>query len=1523
MINSEKPVAVAALVPEAKAPMQAAGDKFVTKLPPWNGVGVAHQMNLPAKPASTGNALQDEIQSLKFDYVSRGGKDSAMLEAISALERQALVPQARAWGGGRMLDPAHIAGARAVQGVYSSQWPGVPAGAGMYGGWGAAVPAGTAPIFNTSSGYSMAQAGDDLNMRSMQQEMAKMDAALEERKRENSQLSQQLQQMGAAKSPSMRNQTGETNATGRATVANELGRHLTEEEEELMEMEANPKDTELYRLRKKHLKEMVVLKYDMQRLKQETEKDEMEQQVGMMKKEHERREWVLKQQQQLLEAKYRKHMAREKPFTNVGEQTENRRPKDAADYSPDVGFHMYVDYILGLPSKVNNQVQIVYGFYEGIGAKTDPKSMPMCGVESDGAGLRAVVAVKRSFLKVAANNRFKVLIELQNVLPATADRGPRTMPVGWTMVRLFQDDGDFNRGLWRVPMFLPPVRPDFAPEDLVNVHRIKHLEIFLRFVVGQQADVHDRFSVNPDMTQMQYKYPKELKLKEPEKRVENFAPMPLQQGPVAKLALPGQPAPLVGAGPQAMLTNLANMPSLLPHEAAGSIAPAAGSIEASLLAPTTPLLLEVHDVSGTLFGHGHCQESGPIFVRVSLVLQSTGQLINSTITAHTNAAVSSPGLRVMEVVEEGQEAQQVMKQVQASWCTSAVFSGDASFVTWAQGITLELVPCHAGTALLLEVYRESQGAPDMQALNHAQAMSTVRQNPDEHSTLIAWATIALFARSGIAEPVAEDEERSEWSKVGLRVLTGVQERALLAPPVSHATDYDTLRLQQAKYADVLSCDGLATTSGGATVILNAPLPTLRVSIDLPQKPVLDRFGRAADGTVPAGLPKPNGKSERDSIFKYTDTEAWIPAPDPPLSNELFAADDGFDIYIDAARWLPDNVTVSTVTCYVANDKMQLYGKLDKEMDARSMNVRCPYFLARKEMRKDPSKDWDPTLTLLVQVNGLEGNPADYVKSEKDAQREKDKAQKEGRVLDFDAPLDMDSSQDALPIAELPCVIVGFAVLNLFVDPLQQEQPADRSVREYVLNEGSFQLSLHRSGLKEKEDLSVHALDDEMRRLCCTLLVRIVKAPRSVDGTKVLSVKDYPGVDEDELENLNLLLKPEAYHLQGYASSRFCYPYEMEQVLYPQRLKAQTNKMLSAAESIMGLMGKRLSVEDEDAVEACLTAFDPEHFNDTLKVLRGFVKKLFRNKAATRTLDAKLSILYMPHQGFLVSVDGVDNMTQVSSLARALSRSLACLLVLSLPGAHVRSNSLPPPLSISLSLSLSHTHTHKLTHPHAHPHPLTQILSPFIPPSLTSFFPCLFLFQDFHAVWTGAMTSTIPQAMYYKTDGDVGSDVTVFYQMDFQADARSPRWTDGWMWYTQRDASHGRMVVVIDVRMIVTEAKVGRKFKKIKNKQVVQLGFAFLPVIGPAGNYILSGNYRLPLYAMGANPVSLELDHADQLKPSPWGPSLQVFHIYYIHACYHMHAHTTHKFPSVQTLFVGALLKGISNLYVDNLLQTNT
>jgi len=389
------------------------------KLSAWTAGATRQIEQPPAKPAPTGNHLQDEIQALKHDYLSRGGKDSSLLEAIAALERHALQPPVRAAGGmSGMPHVAHMAGARAVEAVYSNQWSVAP------------VDMSGMPMSNMYSRQGMpAELPADLSdnkMRSMQEEMARMDAAIAIRQQDQKRLEKQLQHVDDHHAYALpKSVIGEDQRSTRGSSRREVhGRQLTEEEEELMDMEAHPKDSELYRLRKQHLKNMISLKYDMQRLQQETAKDELEQQVEMMKKEHERREWVLKQQQQLLEAKYRKHMAREKPFSQVdGGQTEGKRPKDVSEYSPDVGLHLYVDYVLGLPSKVNNQVQFVYGFYEGLSAKTEAKSLPMSGVENDGSSLRAVVAVKRSFLKVAANDKLKVLLELQSVIPATVDRG--------------------------------------------------------------------------------------------------------------------------------------------------------------------------------------------------------------------------------------------------------------------------------------------------------------------------------------------------------------------------------------------------------------------------------------------------------------------------------------------------------------------------------------------------------------------------------------------------------------------------------------------------------------------------------------------------------------------------------------------------------------------------------------------------------------------------------------------------------------------------------------------------------------------------------------------------------------------------------------------------------------------------------------------------------------------------------------------------------------------------------------------
>ena len=54
------------------------------------------------------------------------------------------------------------------------------------------------------------------------------------------------------------------------------------------------------------------------------------------------------------------------------------------------------------------------------------------------------------------------------------------------MLRLFTPTAsDLNRGLWRVPMFSPPIRPDMLPEDLASLHGVGSTEIFMRITPAQ------------------------------------------------------------------------------------------------------------------------------------------------------------------------------------------------------------------------------------------------------------------------------------------------------------------------------------------------------------------------------------------------------------------------------------------------------------------------------------------------------------------------------------------------------------------------------------------------------------------------------------------------------------------------------------------------------------------------------------------------------------------------------------------------------------------------------------------------------------------------------------------------------------------------------------------------------------------------------------------------------------------------------------------------------------------------------
>ena len=67
---------------------------------------------------------------------------------------------------------------------------------------------------------------------------------------------------------------------------------------------------------------------------------------------------------------------------------------------------------------------------------------------------------------------YKVIFELQSVSAGELDKAPKTSPAGWTCVDLFTPAGELNAGLWKLPMFHPPVRPDINLKMLSRMPRI-------------------------------------------------------------------------------------------------------------------------------------------------------------------------------------------------------------------------------------------------------------------------------------------------------------------------------------------------------------------------------------------------------------------------------------------------------------------------------------------------------------------------------------------------------------------------------------------------------------------------------------------------------------------------------------------------------------------------------------------------------------------------------------------------------------------------------------------------------------------------------------------------------------------------------------------------------------------------------------------------------------------------------------------------------------------------------------------
>ncbi len=320
---------------------------------------------------------------------------------------------------------------------------------------------------------------------------------------------------------------------------------------------------------------------------------------------------------------------------------------------------------------------------------------------------------------------------------------------------------------------------------------------------------------------------------------------------------------------------------------------------------------------------------------------------------------------------------------------------------------------------------------------------------------------------------------------------------------------------------------------------------------------------------------------------------FIPYAAGKPADVLFEKGDGFDVYVDGARFLPDNVTISKVVCQLVTSDGEIIAE-DKKMCLTQGRVFSCTFNLRKEFRAEA---FNPTAMLLLRIDTL------------------------------------DISEGTLKAS---IRVVGLAVLNCFVDKVSGKVPVDPTLQEYCLNEGLFQLPLL-AELPSVQPYRVESYDKAKRVPCASVLVRIRRAPRSADKLRVLSTEQDPPPERD-WERLGLVVPAPPYSAKVYDSTRAT-PLPTENKLYNKRIEREDINVTDMVSKIL------LPTESMDTLQnpgAMLAYMESRMVPPRMLPLKNML-----------WLDYKRFVTYQPDIGFKVAVDFANNVGVDDSLTLSL------------------------------------------------------------------------------------------------------------------------------------------------------------------------------------------------------------------------------------------------------------------------------
>ncbi|XP_074643635.1 uncharacterized protein LOC141900574 isoform X3 [Tubulanus polymorphus] len=802
-----------------------------------------------------------------------------------------------------------------------------------------------------------------------------------------------------------------------------------------------------------------------------------------------------------------------------GHNQYDNEPLYPSGYDASTGFVIFHDFILNVDAHIK-AVRLIVSLYNAAQEMGDPSVLPTTfteqqetgagGYEGGGGGgggssTVAIIGAKQPVPRCPPQPDMALLIELQMAESTHAKLTTRA----WSKIDVFDDQGRVNTGRWRIQLKSLPIKPELSSQEVSTMPPYGQLELYLRLVNHRDADRQSHASITTSHANS---------YRNPPVRFHNsrgYSPAVQPQYQQAPTPRHGrnhyEQSELVDifkdkydsrsqaisnsrpTRPPTTTTTTALIPKTVPP-----IPPSAPPRHIS-----TPPVPIIETPQQNIETHRSNVDTAPIDDdnRLKPVEGTKDTTVGFQIIRVKNADPGEAKVRLTGYyTNTGKVAQSFTSPLTCS--TTAVRSNfKYRYHNYGQQeATFHGVDVRAPIMLVVRLYlRKSRIAidPDPGADMELGGEPPNDNKADDSEILTAWGAVPLIT------PQLHNKNRNghrkfpgEWEWKDLFVNVGTKNIQLYLPPVPNP---DTIPLEP----HYVSKDW--TRYGKADL-------RLHVFHNIPR---------------PGSVTPSEVSEDEDNDSLIPPEVAWISFERKMVISEQFGPSDGFDLYIDGCRFLPDSVTITRVAGRILTRRYEMVGRDITTIVRPDSYIYNPKFEHKMEFREP---NIPPSSTLLLKVYTI------------------------------------DRFSNKL-------TVVGYTALNIFVETGTEKQPSlDEGGQQVSLNEGAHQLRLYHFGPNGSDPLTEGSMRDAGVRIipCASLLVRLIRAPIGHNGLALTGDK----IPEKDWARYGLWVPRPRYSDRVYLS-RKCEPTRGERMIFKAMLR---RPQVSIAEAVEFLSGKKITGE---------------------------------------------------------------------------------------------------------------------------------------------------------------------------------------------------------------------------------------------------------------------------------------------------------------------------------------------------------